>query len=166
MRSLLILLPFLALGCPPASESEPSETAPGESEPDDTEPGVRADVEAVSWAGETGAYTFTVTLRSPDVDCSQYADWWEVLTAEGGLVYRRILNHSHPDEQPFARSGEPIEVGDGDRLVVRGHMNEAGYGGVAYSGSVADGFAADASITAAFAAEVESHEPQVEDCWY
>ena len=166
MRAPFLPCLFLTLGCSVSTDTPDEQTTPGTDEPTDTAPTEYADVEAVSFAGENGAWAFTVTLRSPDVDCSQYADWWEVLTRDGELVYRRILNHSHPDEQPFARSGDAMKLEQEDELVVRGHMNELGYGGVAFGGSVAKGFAEDTGIMADFAAGVESQEPQVEDCWY
>ncbi len=166
MRAAVLLFALLTFGCQSESESPEDETEPGETEPADTTSSQGADVVTVSWEGEPGVYTFTVTLRSPDVDCTRYADWWEVLTDDGALVYRRILNHSHADEQPFARSGEEMDVLAADPLVVRGHVNDFGYGGLAFTGSVAEGFTANESITADFAAEVESLPPQVEDCWW
>jgi hypothetical protein len=125
-----------------------------------------ADVEAVSATGDEGAYTFAVALRSPDVDCDQYADWWEVLTPEGALVYRRILDHSHPHEQPFMRDGGPVEVSSTDPLIVRGHFHPSGYGGTAMGGTVAKGFAAAPEIGKDFAPGVESEEPQPKKCLF
>lgn len=49
-------------------------------------------------------------MRSPDRDCGLYADWWEVVGEDGRLLYRRILMHSHPDEQPFTRPGGPVAI--------------------------------------------------------
>lgn len=123
-----------------------------------------ADVTGVRASGSPEAYTFSVTVRSPDTGCDQYADWWEVLTPEGELVYRRILAHSHVDEQPFTRSGGPVPVGEGDRVVVRAHMNDAGYGGVAFAGSVASGFAADTTVSDRFAPTVAEIEPLPTGC--
>ena len=74
----------------------------------DTGPALVGDVEGVTVSGDPGRYDFAVTLASPDLDCSRYADWWEVVSGEGELLYRRILNHSHADEQPFTRSGGPV----------------------------------------------------------
>ena len=125
-----------------------------------------SDVQAVAATGDPGAYTIAVTLRSPDVDCDQYSDWWEVLTPEGALVYRRILDHSHPHEQPFTRDGGPVKVTATDPLIVRGHFHPTGYGGVAMSGTVANGFAAAPEIDKGFAPDVESQEPQPKECLF
>src|SRR4029079_3764012 len=86
-----------------------------------------SNVEAVIVTGDPGAYDFAATPRSPDGDCDQYSDWWEVLTPKGVLVYRRILDHSHADEQPFTRDGSPVKVGATDPLIVRGHFHPTGY---------------------------------------
>ncbi len=91
------------------------------------EPGVRADVTQVSVSGSDGAYTFSVTLRSDDTGCPQFADWWEVLDEEGNLLYRRVLLHSHVDEQPFTRSGGPVNIDANTTVIVRAHMNTTGY---------------------------------------
>ena len=69
-----------------------------------------ASVTGVTATGEANNYNFSVTIASPDTGCDQYADWWEVFTADGVLIYRRILAHSHVDEQPFTRSGEALRL--------------------------------------------------------
>ncbi len=125
-----------------------------------------SNVQAVIVTGDEGAYTFAATLKSPDVDCDRYSDWWEVLTTEGALVYRRILDHSHAHEQPFTRDGGPVKVAATDALVVRGHFHPTGYGGDAMAGSVAKGFVAAPSIGKDFAAGVESQAPQPKKCLF
>ncbi|MGF1569090.1 MAG: hypothetical protein ACFCVD_13640 [Nodosilinea sp.] len=90
--------------------------------------------------GEPGRYTFTVKIASPDTGCDRYADWWEVISPEGELLYRRILAHSHVDEQPFARSGGPVPVQPDQPILIRAHMNEQGYGNQVLQGTVAAGF--------------------------
>lgn len=125
---------------------------------------LRADVVALAASGSAGAYNVAVTLRSPDTGCNQYADWWEVITPDGALLYRRILAHSHVDEQPFTRSGGPVDVQSTTRVIVRAHMNDAGYGGVAFSGSVEAGFAADPSITAELAPQLVEESPLPNGC--
>lgn len=102
-----------------------------------------ANVMAVEANGESGDYTFAVTVRSPDTGCDQYADWWEVVSADGkDLIYRRILAHPHIDEQPFTRSGGTVPIPPDSTVVVRAHMNNQGYGGQAMRGTPAGGFSA------------------------
>ena len=128
------------------------------------EPTGEADVLNVVVTGTAGDYTFAVTIRSPDTGCEQYADWWEVLGTDGTLLYRRILVHSHPDEQPFTRTGGPVEIERDTQVIVRAHMNSTGYGGMAMSGTPGGRFTEDPSITETFAPEVEEMEPQPDGC--
>jgi len=99
---------------------------------------------SVEISGSADAYTFIVELSSPDKGCSQYADWWEVITSDGQLLYRRILTHSHVDEQPFTRSGGPVKISQNEVVIVRGHMHPAGYGqgNIAMKGTAKSGFTA------------------------
>ena len=101
---------------------------------------VQANVTAVSTQGSTGAYRFAVTLKSDETGCEQYADWWEVLSVKGELLYRRILVHSHPDTQPFTRSGGQVNIKADDIVYVRAHMNTLGYVGDVLRGTVNTGF--------------------------
>jgi hypothetical protein len=124
---------------------------------------VSADVIAVQASGQPGAYQFNVGIRSPDKGCAQYADWWEVVSTDGKLLYRRVLLHSHVDEQPFTRSGGPVPI-QADTLVwVRAHMNTGGYGGMAFKGSVKAGFKQAAPDTE-FAAGLAKQAPLPEGC--
>ncbi len=104
-----------------------------------------ADVVGVRASGNAGAYSLSVTVRSDEKGCAQYADWWEVLAADGRLLYRRVLFHSHVDEQPFTRSGGPVAIAPGDTVYVRAHLSTTGYGGAVFKGSPAAGFARDPS---------------------
>jgi len=122
-----------------------------------------ADVTAVRASGSAGAYQFSVTVRSPDTGCAQFADWWEVLGEDGRLLYRRVLLHSHVDEQPFTRSGGPVPVDAGTVVIVRAHMNTRGYGGTALKGSVARGFA-PVTLPPGFAAEAAAKPPLPDGC--
>ncbi len=98
-----------------------------------------ARVTNVTVSGAPGAYTFSVTVTSPDTGCERYADWWEVATPEGELLYRRVLLHSHVTEQPFTRSGGPVPIQPGDVVVVRAHMSDSGYSRQGFRGSVEAG---------------------------
>lgn len=122
-----------------------------------------ADVLTVGATGDPGAYSFVVEVASPDTGCDQYADWWEVLNEEGHLLYRRILLHSHVSEQPFSRSGGPVNIAADDQVYVRAHMNNHGYGGQILTGSVRDGFQ-PIEVEAGFGSELERVPPQPEDC--
>ena len=129
---------------------------------------VFANVTGVAASGDPGAYTFDVTISSADLDCSQYADWWEVLKPSGELVYRRILAHSHTEANstgnPFTRSGGPVAVMEDDQVIVRAHMNTVGYKGMIMSGAVAEGFAEATDLADDFARDIETAEPQPTGC--
>jgi len=124
-----------------------------------------ADVVGVRVTGGPTTYTFSVTVRSDETGCDRYADWWELLTPEGALVYRRVLDHSHPDEQPFERSGGPVDVGPDDPLVVRAHLHPQGYGGDALSGSAGGSFA-PTTLEDGFAADLETATPLPTSCLF
>ncbi|MEM9455334.1 MAG: hypothetical protein AAGF11_14225 [Myxococcota bacterium] len=131
-----------------ADSTDSSTPAPATSAADSEGPAnAVADVLTVEASGSPGDYTFAVTLRSPDTGCDRYADWWEVVTADGSLLYRRILAHSHVDEQPFTRNGGPIPAEADTELWVRAHMHgndtPEGYGGQVLRGSVQAGFTPD-----------------------
>jgi len=122
-----------------------------------------ANVLSVQVTGSPGAYQFAVEVSSPDTGCDQYADWWEVISEDGQLLYRRILLHSHVDEQPFIRSGGPVDIGVDTLVYVRAHMNTSGYGGQVVKGTVQDRFM-PVEVEASFGADLERVPPQPEDC--
>lgn len=123
----------------------------------------RADVILVQVAGKPGAYEFVVGIRSPDTGCQQYADWWEVLSEDGKLLYRRVLLHSHVDEQPFTRSGGPVPIQPDTTVWVRAHLSTTGYGGSAFKGSPKTGFA-KAELLPTFASELAKQPPLPDGC--
>jgi len=122
-----------------------------------------ANVIQVSASGSAGAYTFSLRIESPDLGCEQYADWWEVLTEEGRLLYRRVLTHSHVTEQPFTRTGSPVPIDPDEIVWVRAHMHPSGFGGTAWKGSVRGGFQ-PAVLSGAFAAGVAVVDPLPQGC--
>ena len=125
--------------------------------------GAVADVVSVKVSGSPGAYQFDVGVRSQETGCRQYADWWEVVSEDGRLLYRRVLLHSHVDEQPFQRSGGPVPIQPNTVVWVRAHMNPGGYGGVAFKGSPQSGFRA-APLSADFAAGLGKTPPLPDGC--
>ena len=124
---------------------------------------IYANVTAVKTSGDEGAYRFAVTLKSTETGCAQYADWWEVLSEKGALLYRRILVHSHPDTQPFTRSGRAVNIKKYDILYVRAHMNKLGYVGDVFKGSVAKGFK-HATELPTFPQKLEKQSPLPRGC--
>jgi hypothetical protein len=122
-----------------------------------------ANIISVQMSGNTGAYQFSVGIVSPDTGCKQYADWWEVVSVDGRLLYRRILSHSHVSEQPFVRSGGPVAVAPDTVVWVRAHMHPDGYGGDAFKGSVTHGFKKEVPGQG-FGAELETSPPQPDGC--
>ena len=138
--------------------------------------GAYAHVTAVSTSGSDGAYTFSVSVESADIDCTQFADFWEVLDEDGSLLYRRILEHSHTDENgttdsgapgnTFTRDGGPVAIDAARVVIVRAHMNTSGYNGRALRGSVESGFADAPDIDASFAAGVEDEMPLPTGCLF
>jgi hypothetical protein len=130
----------------------------------------------VSISGSPGAYEFAVSIESADIDCSQYADWWEVLSEDGALLYRRILEHSHTDENgtsdpdapgnTFTRDGGPVPVDATTIVIVRAHMSSGGYNGRVMRGSAEAGLSDAANLDPSFAAAVESEAPQPTGCLF
>lgn len=124
-----------------------------------------AEVLSVEITGFEGDYTFSVEIKSPDTGCDQYADWWEVVSLDTVLLYRRILTHSHVNEQPFKRPGGPVNVKADQSIIIRAHMNNSGYGSQALKGSVQSGFT-QATISASFGKRLETEEPLPGDCGF
>jgi len=126
---------------------------------------IQANVTAVSTQGNAGAYRFSVTIESDETGCGQYANWWEVLSEEGELLYRRILVHSHPDTQPFTRSGGSINIKPDELVYVRAHMNKLGYVGSVMKGSVSKGFKVVTDFPK-FPKKLETQSPLPKGCLY
>ena len=122
-----------------------------------------ADVLYVDVSGDENAYQFAIEIHSPDTGCEQYADWWEIVSEDGNLLYRRILLHSHVSEQPFKRSGGPVAMGAGTVVIVRAHMHPYGYGGTALQGSLEKGFE-PVQMDANFAPNLDEIEPLPTGC--
>jgi len=122
-----------------------------------------ATIVSVDVSDSENEYTFKVGVQSPDKGCSQYANWWEVLSENGDLIYRRILGHSHVNEQPFVRSGGTVDIAKDQIVIVRAHMNTSGYGIQTFKGSVANGFTSFATETD-FAKALEQQQPLPSGC--
>jgi len=122
-------------------------------------------VMGVEVSGKDGSYHFSVKVSSPDKGCDQYANWWEVINLKGDLIYRRILAHSHVQEQPFTRSGGPVPVNKNDTVIVRVHMHPGGYGAgkIGMKGTVSTGFNR-ILLEPGFATDTGTTGPQPQGC--
>ena len=67
------------------------------------------------------------------------------------------------NEQPFTRSGGPVEIDPLSVVYVRAHLNPAGYGGQVLRGKIQDGFE-PVEVEAGFGSGLERVPPQPEDC--
>ncbi len=122
-----------------------------------------ADVTAAEFRSQANGFTASVTIQSPDTGCEQYADWWEIISETGELLYRRILAHSHVTEQPFTRSGGPVPITETDTVYIRAHMHPGGYGGQVLKGSMATGFQPQV-LSEDFASDLETLPPLPSSC--
>jgi len=122
-----------------------------------------ASIVSITHNEQANNYRFSVGISSPDTGCSQYANWWEVISEDGTLLYRRILAHSHVNEQPFVRSGRGIHISATQTVIIRAHMNNSGYGTKAYKGSISSGFK-EVIIDKDFALELEKQLPLPKPC--
>lgn len=160
LQIISLLTVFALFCCTTEVDSSPNET---NLEEESSMLKSSAAITNVSASGEENNYTFSVTIASPDTGCEQYADWWEVIDLDGNLIHRRILAHSHVNEQPFSRSGSGITISSTIEVYIRAHMNNTSYGANAMRGSVANGFTTtDLSID--FAKELETQAPLPNGC--
>lgn len=158
MRIFAVVLFLLNISC---GNSDTMDDLPQDDDVVINQPGDHAIVTQVSVSGDENNYTFNVTLSSPDTGCDQYADWWEIFDDEEELQYRRILLHSHVNEQPFSRSGGPVRIAKDRKVYIRGHMNNTGYSNQVYSGTVATGFVEDQRMVSI---DLEKTDPQPDGC--
>ena len=130
---------------PDADAAEGEETDDTGSTDDDTAGGDATDDEAtndgeldlreanvvdVAVTAEADTYAFDVTLHHDDDGEDGYANWWQVERLDGTRLGRRELTHAH-SRQPFTRSATVTVPDDVGCVVVRGHDETHGYGGVA-----------------------------------
>jgi hypothetical protein len=162
ISSILIIVALWMTCCASSGNKIDSNLGMEEEQIQETTEGV-AQVTDVSISGSDNQYTFNVTISSPDLGCTQYANWWEVVDLEGNLLYRRILAHSHVDEQPFTRSGGPIDISENTEVYIRAHMNTTSYGSKVFKGSVADGFTSE-NLDLDFAKDLEEIDPLPSGC--
>ena len=123
-----------------ATDTENDADAGDESEPPTADELDLREANVVDVASEPteDGYAFDVTLHHDDGGEEGYANWWQVERLDGTRLGRRELLHAH-SEQPFTRSTTVEIPDDVSRVVVRGHDQTHGYGGVAVLVTLNDG---------------------------
>ncbi len=77
-----------------------------------------------------GVYSFAVTVRHDDKGWTHYADAWQVVGPDGGVLATRVLAHPHEHEQPFTRSLSGVAIPEGvARVRLRARDKVHGLGG-------------------------------------
>jgi hypothetical protein len=160
--STFLFVLILSMTCCSSKNDTSIANAFNEEEPSETNTGLAA-VTNVTVSEEDGQFTFSVTIASPDLGCNQYANWWEIIDLDGNLIYRRILGHSHVNEQPFTRSGVATGVMNTTEIYIRAHMNTTGYGNVVFRGSVESGFSST-NLDSVFAENLDEVAPLPGNC--
>ena len=90
--------------------------------------GNQAEIVDVKVTNNQGSYRFDVTLRHGDTGWDHYADGWEVISASGDVLGKRVLAHPHVGEQPFTRSLSGVKIPQGTSSVsIRAHDSVHGY---------------------------------------
>lgn len=159
MKSFLVHIVYIVLVTSACAKNDTTVSETNNPIPDGTE----AVITDVSVTGNENNYTFSVTIKSPDQGCNQYADWWEVISEDEALIYRRILGHSHVNEQPFTRSGGSVNITQDTIVYVRAHMNNKGYGTIVFKGSASGGFS-EVTLETSFASALETAAPLPNGC--
>ncbi|MDB9311663.1 hypothetical protein PN462_01015 [Spirulina sp. CS-785/01] len=85
------------------------------------------------------------------------------MSENGKLIHRRVLLHSHVEEQPFTRSSSPVAIQPNQPVTVRVHMNNTGYSPQAMQGTVQEGFTS-VQLPENFAASLADENPLPENC--
>ncbi|MGM0685326.1 MAG: twin-arginine translocation signal domain-containing protein [Halobacteriota archaeon] len=113
------------------SESGDADGSDSDSDTEDADLDLReANIVDVAFEPIDDGYAFDVTLHHDDDGEDGYANWWQVERLDGTRLGRRELLHAH-SEQPFTRSATMAIPDDATCVVVRGHDQTHGYGGVA-----------------------------------
>ncbi|HEY9644893.1 MAG TPA: hypothetical protein V6C88_00915, partial [Chroococcidiopsis sp.] len=116
-----------------------------------------------------------VEIQSPDQSCDHRAVWWEVITPDGELLERQLLNTVHHDPQPFTRQLSALNIDPNQEILIRAYFqgsysvarergdSRSGYTDQALRGSLATSFKS-VRISPDFARWLEREDPQPGPC--
>ncbi|HSG95118.1 MAG TPA: hypothetical protein VLA28_06330 [Afifellaceae bacterium] len=77
-----------------------------------------------------GSFRFDVTVRHGDEGWDHYANAWQVLAPDGGILGERVLLHPHDTEQPFTRSLSGVAIsGEIKTVIIRARDSVHDFGG-------------------------------------
>jgi len=122
-----------------------------------------ANMVSVEAHGVSEVYTFQVEVQSNVQLCDHRADFWEVLTPDGVLLFRHLIPVVSRRDGTRTHFGAPVRVAADQPLIIRAHMDPTGYGQDALVGSVQGGFERT-QLEWGFAAELEGSFPQPRLC--
>lgn len=75
--------------------------------------------------------TFNVTVKHTDTGWDHYANQWDVVAPDGGILGSRKLYHPHVQEQPFTRSLSGVRIpADIKQVTIKAKDPIHGYGGL------------------------------------
>gem|GEM_PF-637244 len=129
----------------------------------------------VAKSGNPGDYTLEVTLKSLDQSCDYHASWWEVITPDGKLLARKVLDTIHRDKQLFTSQLSSINIAADQDVLIRAYYQGSygsdldsgyalsGYTDQALHGSIKNGFKS-VRLSPDFARWLEKDDPQPERC--
>ena len=73
---------------------------------------------------------FSVSVQHADTGWEHYANRYDLLDEDGGLIAPRLLRHPHVDEQPFRRGVRDLKIPHSVKKIrVRAHDLAHGLGG-------------------------------------
>lgn len=130
---------------------------------------------AVVLSASAEGNSLEVTIQSSDYSCEQRASWWEVITPDGELVARQLIDTIHRDKQPFTNQLSSVNLNPDQEVLIRAYFwgsygydsnlgrDRTGYTDQALRGSIDNGFKS-VRISPYFARWLENDEPQPGKC--
>ncbi len=77
-----------------------------------------------------GTFRFNVSVRHDDAGWDHYANLWQVVGPDGGVLGERLLLHPHDTEQPFTRSLSGVTIpAEFKSVIIRARDSVHDFGG-------------------------------------
>ena len=139
--------------------------------------------DGIEHSKQPDGYQIKVQINSPNESCELRADWWEVLTPEGTLIKRHLIDPVYIDKRDFESEVESVDIDTDQTVLIRAHFsgqyysekdllvddrlrdsvvggtrNRSGYTDQALKGSISDGFKV-VRLSENFAKNLEKEDP-------